>query len=89
MNPERRYRKSLTILEDRYGDKHHYVSEMVRALLKGPVVRAEDDGCLRKVVIEPGSCITNLEGMEKIQEIDTIYALEIMTSTDRHYFQVV
>lgn len=79
LEPEEGYKRALAILEERYGDKHHYVGERVASLLKGPVVKAEDEQALRRLADELGSCIASLDKIGMIRELDTIYVRETLS----------
>lgn len=66
-------------MENRYGNKHHYVGERVATLLQGPVVMGDNEEALRKLADELESCISGLEAIGMIHELETIHVMETLS----------
>ena len=79
IEPVEGYRRALALLENRYGDKDHYVREIVNAMLQGPVIKEEDEGALRKFADELESNISSLEAMGMLYQLDTLYAMDALS----------
>jgi len=71
MGPSAGYAKARALLKERFGNDYKISEMWVKKVTEGPIVRHGEGHCLPELADDLRSCKETLEGMSKLEEIDT------------------
>ncbi len=70
-DPKLGYEQAFATLDEEYGDKETYISELVNKVLHGATMSWNGIQGLKDLVHDLVNCITNLQYLRYLREIDT------------------